>query len=359
MPTDLDPARPRPCPRCSGCPPHRSVLPLGSDGRLLGLDPAVALAVDRLAPALAAMLDELVEPVPAAALLDAGGAAGRARSRWPSSCCASSSRPGRSSTPRRSSGAAGTGPRARVVVSGDGPLAVGMVLGLVQAGVGAVYTESAGTVLAGDLGTGHVDADRGHRRAAAIRAAVRRVRPDADAPPAPARLVPDLVVLADALAPEPTRLFRLHARGGAHLLVRMRDGIGVIGPLVLPGRTACLGCLDLQRRARAPGWPTVAAQLAGRRGRADPAGDGGDRGAGGRAGAGRPGLDVQRRGPAADLGGHPGAGRDGRHRRPPGLEPAGRTAGAGPARCRHDGPGGVPHDRATSADTREGERIMV
>jgi hypothetical protein len=213
-------------------PPHRSVLPLGSDGRLLGLDPAVALAVDRLEPALAAMLDELVEPVPAAALLERAvqrGGALEVAEHLLRELVAAGAVVDAAPVDRRSWHRA----ESTVVVSGDGPLAVGMVLGLVQAGVGAVYTESAGTVLAGDLGTGHVDADRGQRRAAAIRAAVRRVHPDADAPPAPARLVPDLVVLADALAPEPTRLFRLHARGGAHLLVRMRDGIGVIGPLFI------------------------------------------------------------------------------------------------------------------------------
>jgi hypothetical protein len=40
---------------------------------------------------------------------------------------------------------------------------------------------------------------------------------------------------------------------------------------VLPGRTACLRCLELHRRARDPAWPAVAAQLVGRPGSADPA----------------------------------------------------------------------------------------
>src|SRR4051794_25130621 len=42
------------------------------------------------------------------------------------------------------------------------------------------------------------------------------------------------------------------------------------GPLVLPGRSACLGCLELHRRARDPGWPAVAAQLMGREGHGEP-----------------------------------------------------------------------------------------
>ena len=57
--------------------------------------------------------------------------------------------------------------------------------------------------------------------------------------PAPARpprhLVPDLVVLADASAPDPAHVAPLMAAGTAHLPVRLRDGTGVVGPLVLPG----------------------------------------------------------------------------------------------------------------------------
>jgi bacteriocin biosynthesis cyclodehydratase domain-containing protein len=46
-----------------------------------------------------------------------------------------------------------------------------------------------------------------------------------------------------------------------HLPVRVRDGTGIIGPLVLPGVTSCLGCADLHRRDRDSAWPAVAAQL--------------------------------------------------------------------------------------------------
>jgi bacteriocin biosynthesis cyclodehydratase domain-containing protein len=40
------------------------------------------------------------------------------------------------------------------------------------------------------------------------------------------------------------------------------DATAWIGPLVLPGRTACLRCVDAHRRDRDPAWPAVAAQLA-------------------------------------------------------------------------------------------------
>jgi bacteriocin biosynthesis cyclodehydratase domain-containing protein len=43
--------------------------------------------------------------------------------------------------------------------------------------------------------------------------------------------------------------------------VRVRDGTGLVGPLVVPGVTSCLGCADLHRRDRDAAWPAVAAQL--------------------------------------------------------------------------------------------------
>jgi bacteriocin biosynthesis cyclodehydratase domain-containing protein len=71
----------------------------------------------------------------------------------------------------------------------------------------------------------------------------------------------DLVVLADYLVADPRVVRDLHAGGVAHLPVRVRDGVGLVGPLVIPGVTSCLGCADLHRSDRDPAWPAVAAQL--------------------------------------------------------------------------------------------------
>lgn len=71
----------------------------------------------------------------------------------------------------------------------------------------------------------------------------------------------DLVVLADNLAADPRLVRDLQTRGVAHLPVLMRDGAGVVGPLVLPGRSACLCCVDLHRTDRDPAWPALAVQL--------------------------------------------------------------------------------------------------
>ena len=71
----------------------------------------------------------------------------------------------------------------------------------------------------------------------------------------------DLVVLADNLVADPRMLRDLHSQRVAHLAVRVRDGTGLVGPLVIPGVTSCLGCADLHRRDRDAAWPAVAAQL--------------------------------------------------------------------------------------------------
>lgn len=71
----------------------------------------------------------------------------------------------------------------------------------------------------------------------------------------------DLVVLADTLVVDPRLLRDLHAGKVPHLAVRVRDGGGLIGPLVVPGVTSCLGCADLHRSDRDTAWPVLAAQL--------------------------------------------------------------------------------------------------
>jgi bacteriocin biosynthesis cyclodehydratase domain-containing protein len=71
----------------------------------------------------------------------------------------------------------------------------------------------------------------------------------------------DLVVLSDALVADPRMLRELHAARIPHIPVRVRDGAGLVGPLVLPGVTSCLRCADLHRSDRDAAWPVVASQL--------------------------------------------------------------------------------------------------
>jgi bacteriocin biosynthesis cyclodehydratase domain-containing protein len=85
-------------------------------------------------------------------------------------------------------------------------------------------------------------------------------------PGAPGRA--DLSVLVGHQQPEHVAdLVRLRR---PHLAVQATEAIGVVGPLVWPGSTACLRCLDLARAERDPAWPLVLAQVAARD--ADPVG---------------------------------------------------------------------------------------
>ena len=77
----------------------------------------------------------------------------------------------------------------------------------------------------------------------------------------------DLVVLVGHQSPAQTAELLRHPV--PHLAVTASEGIGVVGPLVRPGSTACLRCLDLARAERDPAWPLILAQVAGRG--ADPA----------------------------------------------------------------------------------------
>ncbi len=110
--------------------------------------------------------------------------------------------------------------------------------------------------------------DTGAPRERGVARAVRRVAPDVCTEADGNR--PDLVVLTDVN--DPGLIAELMAERVPHLTATAAEAIGVVGPLVMPGRSACLRCLDLTRRDRDPAWPLLAAQIAGR-GPATPACD--------------------------------------------------------------------------------------
>ncbi len=71
---------------------------------------------------------------------------------------------------------------------------------------------------------------------------------------------PDLVIVIGHQAPE--LLLSLMKGRIPHLAASASEAIGIVGPLVLPGRTACLRCLDYTRADNDPAWPLILAQLA-------------------------------------------------------------------------------------------------
>lgn len=99
----------------------------------------------------------------------------------------------------------------------------------------------------------HVPGD--HALARAVRAQIEQagfeVTQDAPA---------DCTVLAGGVSPAVVDLALAHALEGPHLPVRVFGGRAEVGPLVVPGHTACLRCETLRRSDRHPGWASEQAQ---------------------------------------------------------------------------------------------------
>ena len=103
--------------------------------------------------------------------------------------------------------------------------------------------------------------DEGRPRVLAAADAIRRASPLADVRPLPEGTAPDLVVLTRPWAAADPLVTGWQRAGTVHLVATVRGETGVVGPLVVPGRTSCLACADLHRRDADPSWPALAAQL--------------------------------------------------------------------------------------------------
>ena len=103
-------------------------------------------------------------------------------------------------------------------------------------------------------------ADVGMARAAGVARAVHRVAPEVRTVN-DARRLPDLAVITGR--PDQVLLTALIRDRVPHLVVYADEAVGVVGPLVVPGRSACMRCVDLSKAARDPAWPRILAQAGG------------------------------------------------------------------------------------------------
>jgi bacteriocin biosynthesis cyclodehydratase domain-containing protein len=149
-----------------------------------------------------------------------------------------------------------------VEVLGGGRVGATLAALLAAAGVGRVVVDDPALIRPADLAPGGVRATGvHHRRGDAANAVVSTMR-TADAGSGVAMPARSLLVVAPtgaALAPEWLR----RVRRRPHALVAVKETTAQIGPLVLPGRSACLRCVELARADRDPAWPVLAAQLVG------------------------------------------------------------------------------------------------
>ncbi|MER5974712.1 TOMM precursor leader peptide-binding protein [Streptomyces sp. NPDC002055] len=160
----------------------------------------------------------------------------------------------------------------RVHVRGAGRVGTAIAAALSASGVGEVEVTDGGCVEPWDVGPSGIPAEAiGERRSIAARRVVRACAPG----PRPRRsgsaaaggtgAGAALVVLAPrdglaAYAPDPAAAEELMASGTPHLYAGVIEGTGVVGPLVLPGGSACAQCLALARAEQEPAWPRMLAQ---------------------------------------------------------------------------------------------------
>ncbi|WP_149184304.1 TOMM precursor leader peptide-binding protein [Streptomyces sp. TRM49041] len=169
----------------------------------------------------------------------------------------------------------------RVQVRGAGRVGASVAALLSAAGVGRVEVLDGGRVEPWDVAPGGVPAEAvGERRDVAARRLVRRSAPGGRAPRESVGPEPglSLVVVAPrdglaAYAPDPVTADAWLGTGTPHLFAGVVEATGVVGPLVLPGDTACARCVDLHRTDADPAWPRLLAQWRSGRGGAVPAGD--------------------------------------------------------------------------------------
>jgi bacteriocin biosynthesis cyclodehydratase domain-containing protein len=64
-------------------------------------------------------------------------------------------------------------------------------------------------------------------------------------------------VIASDVEPARAEADRALSRGRPHLWASVRDSVGLVGPLAIPGDTACLRCADAARSDLDPFWPAL------------------------------------------------------------------------------------------------------
>ncbi|MFF8374553.1 TOMM precursor leader peptide-binding protein [Streptomyces sp. NPDC015661] len=170
----------------------------------------------------------------------------------------------------------------RVQVRGAGRVGATVAALLAAAGVGTVEVLDAGRVEPWETAPGGLPAEAvGERRATAARRLVGRWtrepgRPDGPPGPrgrggrsgsgeGPGEPGLSLVVVTprdglDAYVPDPLPAEPWISTGTPHLYAGVLEATGVVGPLVLPGGTACARCLQEERTDRDPLTPRLLAQ---------------------------------------------------------------------------------------------------
>ncbi|GID95859.1 hypothetical protein ACFQFC_28110 [Amorphoplanes digitatis] len=148
---------------------------------------------------------------------------------------------------------------ARVVVTGRARLAPGVAVALAAAGVGHVHPDLTGPVDRHETPGGPLTAaDIGRPRSEAAAEAIQRAAPGTDTRTVRRGAASLVIRLGGYPHPALSSIGRAQRRRPC-LAASIREGRVLVGPLVPPATSPCLGCVDLHRRERGPTWPDAAA----------------------------------------------------------------------------------------------------
>jgi bacteriocin biosynthesis cyclodehydratase domain-containing protein len=150
--------------------------------------------------------------------------------------------------------------RASVEVLGAGRVGASVAMLLAAAGIGHLDLSDNGPVRQADFAPAGIRSF-GSRQASRADAARVLLASAAANPRAGGRADSTVVIAPTGSIVPPEWLGQVRHR--PHLPVIIRETTAVIGPLVLPGQTPCLRCVELTRGDRDPAWPVLAAQLIG------------------------------------------------------------------------------------------------
>jgi hypothetical protein len=150
--------------------------------------------------------------------------------------------------------------RASVEVLGAGRVGASVAMLLAAAGIGNLDLSDNGPVRQADFAPAGIRS-LGSRQASRADAARALLASAAASPRGGSRSDSTVVIAPTGSIVPPEWLGQVRHR--PHLPVVIRETTAVIGPLVLPGQTPCLRCVELTRGDRDPAWPVLAAQLIG------------------------------------------------------------------------------------------------
>lgn len=150
--------------------------------------------------------------------------------------------------------------RSTIRVSGLGRLGGTVALLLASAGVGTLVLRPEGLVQVDDVGLGAFGAfDVSWDRHSALARSLHRVEPSVTVT---AHARPDVTVNVHSHAVDPADYYTATAERLPHLPVVVNDADVTVGPMVIPGMTACTMCVALHHADDDPAWPTLTTQLA-------------------------------------------------------------------------------------------------